>query len=200
LTLALALNLQARNAVLRRQLGALVHEKGQLNLQLQRRERELSCLAEEKASIVAALTSALRRVTAEREEAQMGKGRRNEWVGTQSEHAGQMVASQKRTIEALRREELDATREQMAMTSLQYRSDRASMATELAVLRSQVPPGKHPPGEHSLCSQLESVMSSEGWSEKSAVQLSDSEQQREALYASLQTQRESTNELQRQEC
>ncbi|KAL1507785.1 hypothetical protein AB1Y20_007395 [Prymnesium parvum] len=187
---------RTREETLRRQLGALVHEKGQLHAQLAEREAALLRLAEEKASIVRALGAAVQRVAAEREEARAARGAGADAV------AGPTVTSQKRTIEALRREvgalrkgaagaaaageaaaaaaaegggggaaeralrhELEAAREQMAMASLQYRSDRASMATELAVLRSQ---------------------------------LSDAEQQRDAFHAQLQAQREAANDLHRQ--
>lgn len=172
-------DLQAKDEVLRRQLGALIHDKGQLNLQLQQRDRDLQRLAEEKASLVSALTAALKRVAAERDA--IPSTARN-GSAAHAMHAEQMIASQKRTIESLRRElherrrsqaeasgeadrvssassslnasrrdslqpsvveqglrnELETVREQMAMATLQYRSDRASMATQLAVLRSQV--------------------------------------------------------------
>ena len=56
-------DLRAGDEVHRRQIGALVFEKGRLNGMLQRREEEMRSLGEEKAAVVAALSAALRRVT-----------------------------------------------------------------------------------------------------------------------------------------
>ena len=62
--------MRERGEVHRRQIGALVFEKGRLNGALQRREEEMRSLGEEKGAVVAALSAALRRVTEERDLAQ----------------------------------------------------------------------------------------------------------------------------------
>ena len=182
-------DLSAKDEVLRRQLGALVYEKGQLNATLERRGREMEALREEKAAIVNALGAALKRVTAEKEEALRGgggdKGKRIASSDGREAQMAQMVQSQKRSIETLRHEvqelrarlvnevglenggggggggsgggngakggaaaaaaaaaeesneelrrELEKAREQMALSLLHFQSDRASMATQLAV-------------------------------------------------------------------
>lgn len=104
-------DLRAQSEVHKRQIGALVFEKGKLNGALQKREEELRSLGEEKAAVVAALGAALKRVTEEREDAQRQVRRAEPPVnGSGRAAAGgeaqlsAMVASQKRTIEALRHE------------------------------------------------------------------------------------------------
>ena len=109
-------DLRAGDEVLRRQIGALVFEKGRLNGTLQRREEEMRSLGEEKAAVVAALSAALRRVTEERdlavraerqarraEPAAGGAGKRGQGSSSEMAISPEMIASQKRTIEGLRK-------------------------------------------------------------------------------------------------
>ena len=118
-------DLRAGDEVLRRQIGALVFEKGRLNGTLQRREEEMRSLGEEKAAVVAALSAALRRVTEERdlavraerrarraEPAAGGAGKRGQGSSSEMAISPEMIASQKRTIEGLRK----ARRQPLALT------------------------------------------------------------------------------------
>lgn len=88
-------DLRARDEVHRKQIGALIFEKGRLNAEISRMKRRLDEAAEEKACTVHALGEALRRTTQEREERSWSSN------GAMLE---QMVASQKRTIDGLRKE------------------------------------------------------------------------------------------------
>ena len=112
-------DLRAADEVHRRQIGALVFEKGRLNGALRRREEEMRSLGEEKAAVVAALSAALRRVTEERDlavraerQARRGApaaggtgtdGNRAKGSSSEMEISSEMLISQKRTIEGLRK-------------------------------------------------------------------------------------------------
>jgi len=88
-------DLRARAEVQRAQMGALIFEKGRLNAQNVQLSRRLAEAAEERARVVSALGEALRNATAERE-ARDGS--------PDAAMLQQMVSSQKRAIEGLRRE------------------------------------------------------------------------------------------------
>jgi peptidoglycan hydrolase CwlO-like protein len=88
-------DLRARDEVHRKQIGALIFEKGRLNAEIARLKRRLDEAAEEKARTVHALGEALQRTTLERDE------RRRSSNDAMLE---QMVASQRRTIDGLRKE------------------------------------------------------------------------------------------------
>lgn len=129
-------DLRAADEVHRRQIGALVFEKGRLNGALRRREEEMRSLGEEKAAVVAALSAALRRVTEERDlavraerQARRGApaaggagtdGNRGKGSSSEMEISSEMLISQKRTIEGLRK----ARRNSLALEPSQLRTAR----------------------------------------------------------------------------
>lgn len=132
---------EEREAVLRKQMGAMVFEKGSLNYQLVRLTQRLDEAAEEKARAVHALGEALSRATDERDMRQGGVG---------EPMLQQMVASQKRTIEGLRRElrtaqDMLSQNQQIAQHTriAQHQQDKQPCPPQTP--QTPLPPSHHPP-------------------------------------------------------